>query len=91
MSKECLWIMKSNLPNNQMVYWHYFNETEEMAREMEAAFPNVVFDVAPAMPKEKLDDQLETFIRSSSPKRLMAESDAPLVGERRSTSHPWAA
>ena len=23
--KECLWIMKSNLPKYQMVYWHHFN------------------------------------------------------------------
>ena len=30
-AKECLWIMKSNLPKYQMVYWHHFNETEEMS------------------------------------------------------------
>ena len=90
-AKECLWIMKSNLPKDQMVYWHHFNETEEMAREVEAAFPNVVFGVAPAILKEQLDDQLEKFIRSTSPERLMAESDAPMVGERRATNHPWAA
>ena len=48
-AKECLWIMKSNLPKDQMVYWHHFNETEEMAREVEGAFPNVVFGVALAM------------------------------------------
>ena len=30
---ECLWIMKGNLPKDQMVYWHHFNETEEMARD----------------------------------------------------------
>ena len=83
-AKECLWIMKSNLPKYQMVYWHHFNETEEMARE-------VVFGVAPAIQKEQLDDQLEKFIRSTSPERLMAESDAPMVGERRATNHPWAA
>ena len=35
-TKECLWIMKSNLPKDQMVYWHHFNETEEMARKVEA-------------------------------------------------------
>ena len=90
-AKECLWIMKSNLPKDQMVYWHHFNETEEMAREVEAAFPNVVFGVAPAILKEQLDDQLEKFICSTSPERLMAESDAPMVGERRATNHPWAA
>ena len=90
-AKECLWIMKSNLPKNQMVYWLHFNETEEMALEVEAAFPNVVFGVAPAILKEQLDDQLENFIRSTSPERLMAESDAPMVGERRATNHRWAA
>ena len=58
-AKECLWIMKSNLPKDQMVYWHHFNETEKMTREVEAAFPNVVFGVAPAILKEQLDDQLE--------------------------------
>ena len=31
------------------------------------------------------------FIRSTSPERLMAESDAPMVEERRVTYHPWAA
>ena len=30
-----------------------------MAREVEAAFPNVVYGVAPAILKEQLDDQLE--------------------------------
>ena len=75
-----------------MVYWHHFNQTEEMAREVEAAFSNVVFGVAPATLKEKLDDQLEKFIRSTSPEGLMADSDAPMVGERRATNHPsWAA
>ena len=63
---------------DQMVYWHHFTETEEMAREAEAAFPNVVFGVAPAILKEQLDDQLEKFIRSTSPERLMAENDAPI-------------
>ena len=61
-----------------------------MAREVDAAFPNVVFGVAPTILKEQLDDQLENFIRSTSPERLMAESDAPMVGERRATNHPWA-
>ena len=82
-AKECLWIIKSNLPKDQMVYWHHFNETEEMAREGEAVFPNVVFGVAPAILKE----QLEKFIRSTSPERLMAESNVPMVGERRATNH----
>ena len=62
-----------------------------MAREVEAAFPNVVFGVAPAILKGQLDDQLEKFIRSTSPERLMTESDAPKVGERRATNYPWAA
>ena len=80
-----------NLPKYQMVYWHHFNETEEMARELEAAFPNVVFGVAPAILKEQLHDQLEKFIRSTSPERLMTESDVPMVGERRATNHRWEA
>ena len=94
--KECLWIMKSNLPKDQMVYWHHFNETEEMAWEVEAAFPNVVFGAAPTILKEQLDDQLEKFIRSTSPEQLMAESDAPMIiltgaGEAKSfTSDIWS-
>ena len=32
-AKKCLWIIKRNLPNDQMVYWHHFNETEEIALE----------------------------------------------------------
>ena len=83
--------MKSNLPKDQMVSWHHFNETEEMARDVEAAFPEVVFGVTPAILKEQLDDQLEMFIRSTSPERLMAESDVLMVGEHRATNHPWAA
>ena len=71
----------------QWVYLHHFNEAEEMAREVEAAFPNVVFGVAPAILKE----QLEKFIRSTSPEQLMAESDAPMVGVRRATNRQWAA
>ena len=71
---ECLWILKSNLPKDQMVYWHHFNEMEEMAREVEVAFPNVAFGVAPAILKEQLDDQLEKFICSTSPERLMAKA-----------------
>ena len=55
--------MKSNLLKDQMVYWYHFHELEEMAREVEAAFPNVVFGVAPAILKEQLDDRLEKFIR----------------------------
>ena len=90
-AKECLWIIKSNLPRNQVVYGHHFNEMEETAREVEAAFPNVVFGVAPAILKEQFDDQLENIIRSTSPERLMAKSDVPMVGERRATNHPWAA
>ena len=44
--------------------------------------------IAPAIPKEQLDDQLENFIRSTSPERLT--TDAPTVGERRATNHPLA-
>ena len=79
-AKECLWIIKSNLLKDQMVCWHHFNETEEMAREVEAAFPNVVFGVSPAILEEHLDDQLEKFICSTSPERLMVVSDVPMVG-----------
>ena len=50
-AKECLWIMKGNLPKDQMVHWHQFNETEEMAREVEASYSNVVFGVALAILK----------------------------------------
>ena len=74
-----------------MVHWYHFNETEEMAWEVEAAFPNVVFGVAPAIMKDQLDDQLEKFIRSTSLERLMADSDAPMVGECRATNDPWEA
>ena len=59
-----------------------------MAREVDVSFPNVVFGVVPAILKEQLDDQLEKFIRSTSPQRLIAESDAPVVGECRVTNHP---
>ena len=52
-----------------------------MARDVEAAFPNDVFGVAPAILKEQLDDQLEKLIRSTSSEGLMAESDAPMVSE----------
>ena len=90
-TKECLWIMKSNPLKDQMVYCHHFNETEEMARDVEAAIPNVVFGVAPVILREQMDDQLERFIRSTSPERLMAESDADMAGERRASNHPWAA
>ena len=38
-----------------------------MAREVETAFPNVVFGVALAILKEQLYDQLEKFIRSMLP------------------------
>ena len=74
-----------------MVYWHHCNETEEMARDVEAVFPNVVFGVALAILKEKLDDLLEKFIRSTSAKRLMSESVSPMVGERRARNDPLPA
>ena len=64
---------------------HHFKETEEMAREVETAFPNVVFGVASAILKEQPGDQLEKFIRSTSPERLMTQSDAPMVWECRAT------
>ena len=57
-AKECMWIVKGNLPKDQMVYWHHFNETEELPQEVEAASPNVVFGVDPAILKEQLDDRM---------------------------------
>ena len=68
---------ESKLPNDQMVYWHHFNETEEMAREVQAALPNGVFSVAPAILNEQLYDQLEKFISSTSPERFLT---APMRG-----------
>ena len=68
-AKECLWILKINIPNYQIVYWLHFNETEEMAREVKSAFHNIVFGVAPAILKEQLDDQQVKFIRSTSSER----------------------
>ena len=53
-ANESLWTMKGNLQNDQMVYWHHFNEKEEMAWKVEAAFPNVVFGVAPAILRSML-------------------------------------
>ena len=38
-----------------------------------------------------MDDQLEKFIRSMSPDRLMAESDVSMAGEWRAINHSWAA
>ena len=70
-----------------MVYWDHFNKTEKMAREVEAALPNVVFGFAPA----NLKEQLEKLIRSKSPERLMAENNAPMVGECCATNHLWTA
>ena len=75
-ANESLWIMKGNILKDHMVHWRHFNETEEMAREVEASFPNVVFGVAPAI----LDDQLEKFICSMSPERLRTESNVPSMG-----------
>ena len=57
---------------------------------MENSFPSVIFGVAPGVLKEKYDDVLEDFIRSTAPKRLLVESDSPMVGERRTSNHLWA-
>ena len=46
--------------------------------------------MAPGALKEQYDDVLEDFIRSTTPERLLVESDAPMVGERRTSNHPWA-
>ena len=54
----CLWIMKGNLPMDQMKYSHNFNETNEMTWEVDAAFHNFVFCVAPAI----LDGQLRESV-----------------------------
>ena len=62
-----------------------------MARKQEAAFPNVVFGVAPMILNDQLDDQLVTFLRAMLPERLMAENGAPMMREHRATNHPWAA
>ena len=72
--------MKGNLPKDQMLYCHHFDDTEEMAREVEVSVPSGVLGVASEILKEQLDDQLEKFIRSTSSKRLLAESDAPIMG-----------
>ena len=56
-AKACLWIMKGNLQNDQMVYCLHFNETEELALELAATFPNVVFVVAPSILKQLHDKQ----------------------------------
>ena len=89
-AKQCLWIMKSNLPKTQMVYWHHINETEEMAREVEAFFNNVVFGVALANLKEQLDDQLEKFIRSRRLNDWWRRAMFLWWGERRAINNPWA-
>ena len=90
-AEECLQIMRTHLSKEHPVYWHHFEEGEDRAREVEVAFRNVVFGVAPGILKEQLNDKQEKFIRSTAPQRLLPESDAPMVGERRSTNHPWAA
>ena len=48
-----------------------------------------MFGVAPVILNEQLYYQLEKFIRFTSPARLMAESDASMLGERRAINHPW--
>ena len=44
-----------------------------------------MFGVAPAIPKKQLYDQLGNFIRTTLHEQLMAESDVPMVGQRRAT------
>ena len=39
---------------------------------------------------EQYDDVLEDFIRSTAHERLLVERDAPMVGERCTSNHPWA-
>ena len=71
------------------MYWHHFSGNAAAAREIENAFPSVAFGVAPGVLKEQHDDVLEDIIRSTAPERLMVESDAPMVGERRTSNHLW--
>ena len=37
-----------------------------------------------------MTDVSEDFIRSTASERLLVESDAPMVGDRRTSNHPWA-
>ena len=46
--------------------------------------------MAPGVLKEQYDEVLEDFIRSTAHGRLLVESDAPMVGERRTSNHPRA-
>ena len=87
---DCLTILRQNLSRAHQVYWHHFSGNAAEAREIENSFPSVVFGVAPGVLKEQYDDVLEDFIRSTAPERLLVESDAPMVGERRTSNHPWA-
>ena len=68
------------------MYWHDFSGNAAEARDLENSFPSVVFRVAPGILKEKYDDVLEDFISSTAPERLLVESDAPIVGERRTSN-----
>ena len=72
------------------MYWHHFSGNAAETRGAENSFPPVVFGVAPGVLNEQYDDVLEDFISSTAPKRLLVESDAPMVGERHTSNHPWA-
>ena len=87
---DCLTIMTQNPSRAHQVYWHRFSGNAAVAREIENAFPSVVFGVAPGVLKEQYDDVLEDFIRSKVHERLLVESNAPIVGERGTSNHPWA-
>ena len=86
---DFLTILTQNLSRAHQVYWHHFSGNAAVARDIENALPYVVFGVAPGVLKEQYDGVLEDFIRSTAPERLLVESDAPMVGERRTSNHLW--
>ena len=52
-------------------------------------FPEVVFGVSHVILAKQRDDMLERFIRTMALELLLVESDSPMIGERRSSNHPW--
>ena len=72
------------------MYWHHFSGNAAASREIKNAFPPVVFVVTPGVLKEQYNDILEDFIRSMTLECLLVDSDAPMVGERCTSNHPWA-
>ena len=76
---DCLTILTQNLSRAHRVYWHHFSGNVAVAREIENAFPSIVFGVAPGVLKEQYDDVLEDFIMPTAPERLLVESVAPAI------------